>query len=59
MAGGESPTARDRRARYRAGLRQLHADVDELVLERLLLVQQLLWVGGLAPEHLQLLVRPH
>lgn len=44
---------------YRAGLRQLHADVDELVLQRLLLVQQLLRVGGLAPKHLQLLVCPH
>lgn len=45
--------------RYRAGLGQLHPDVDELVLERFLLVQQLLRVGRLAPEHLQLLVRPH
>lgn len=44
---------------YRAGLRQLHADVDELVLQRLLLVQQLLRVGRLAPKHLQLLVCPH
>lgn len=46
-------------SRYRAGLGQLHTDVDELVLQRFLLVQQLLWVGGLAPKHLQLLVRPH
>lgn len=44
---------------YRCGLRELHPYVDELVLQRLLLVQQLLWVGGLASKHLQLLVGPH
>lgn len=48
-----------RQAGYRGRLRQLHSDVDELVLQRLLLVQQLLRVGGLASEHLQFLVGPH
>lgn len=61
LVGRLSPGCRPvcRQVGYRGRLRQLHSDVDELVLQRLLLVQQLLGVGGLASKHLQFLVGPH